>query len=387
MKLLILGWGAYTQSDVNETLLANHVTFKQVNYCFGDKNNDDFFYRHFTKYLTADSYDAVFTINYFPLVAKVCHDNHVKYLSWSYDNPLNVPDIEKTLGYDTNYVFLFDRIQAAFYQNKGYTNVYHLPLAVNPMRLGKLTLSPTEQQQFSSQISFVGKLYPSPFEDLIAPLSDYYQGYLKALIETQSKIYGYYYLDELLTPELLNTLNGEYHQKLNSAAFSITKEQLSYAMATYITRQERLLLLKLLANHYQVKLYSREIHPALSKVSFCGSAKYIAEMPKIFRASKINLNITLKILQCGMPLRVLDILGSGGFLLSNYQEELVENFIPDTDMVIYSDLGDAFDKAAFYLEHEDLRSQIAKNGCAKAFEEFNYTKQLKTMFETADILL
>lgn len=385
MKLLILDWGSYTQFDINATLQNNNVTYKQVNYFFGDKNHDDFFYRHFKAYITADSYDAVFTVNYFPLVAKVCHDTQTKYLSWSYDNPLNVPHIEDTLGYETNYVFLFDRIQATSYQARGYDNIYHLPLAVNPHRLRKLALTAEDYTRFASEISFVGKLYPSTFNDLLAPLDEYYKGYLQALAHTQSKIYGYYMLDELLSDSLINSLNECYQKRLQSDTFSISREQLSYSMATHITREERLLLLNLLSKRHQVNLYSPEQHPLLSQVSYRGTTNYKTDMYKIFAASKINLNITLKILQCGMPLRTLDILGSGGFLLSNYQPELVENFAPDVEAVYYSDIGDALDKAAFWLSHEELRQQVAANGQNKVFQQFNYDKQLSQIFKTAGL--
>ena len=111
MKLLILNWGAYTQKDVIETLSTNHIEYKVVNYCFSDKNTDSFFSFRFNQFLTEASYDAVFTINYFPLVAELCYQHHVKYLSWSYDNPLNVLRLAETFSYENNYVFLFDMLQ------------------------------------------------------------------------------------------------------------------------------------------------------------------------------------------------------------------------------------------------------------------------------------
>ena len=386
MKLLLLNWGAYTQQDIVDTLKEHGVSIKQISYCFGDKNQDDYFFRHFSKYVTADDYDAVFTVNYFPLIAQVCYEKQVKYLSWSYDNPLNVLHIEDTLGYPTNYVFLFDRLQALSYQSKGFTNVYHLPLAVNPNRLNKLTLSKDEWEKYSSEITLVGDLYASNFNHILFHLDDYHKGYLKAVAEAQFKVYGYYFLNDILTDDLLKEVNNSMVTKLNTQDFQLSKEQLSYAMATDITRQERLILLNLLSKRHQVTLYSREQHPLLSQVAFKGSAKYYTEMYQIFKASKINLNITLKILQTGMPLRTLDVLGAGGFLLSNYQEELMTNFIPDEDLVLYSSIEDAVEKASYYLSHNELREKIAQNGCRKVFENFNYHKQLTSLFQQSGLI-
>ncbi len=386
MKLLLLNWGAYTQQDIMDVLKEHQVTIKQVNYCFGDKNQDEYFHRHFTEYVRSDAYDAVFTVNYFPLVAQVCYENHTKYLSWSYDNPLNVLRIEETLGYPTNYVFLFDRIQAASYQAKGFHNVYHLPLAINPKRLKQITLTKAEWTQYSSEITMVGDLYASNFNWILGCLNDYYKGFLKAVTEAQFKIYGYYFIDEILTDELMDGLNTYLQSTLKSPDARISREQLSYAMATNITREERLILLNLLAKKHQVSLYSREKHPLLSQVAFKGSARYNKEMYQIFKASKINLNITLKILQSGMPLRVLDVLGAGGFLLSNYQEELVTNFIAEEDFVAYTSIEEAVEKADFYLKHEDIRQAIAQNGHRKACENFNYDKQFTALFSQAGLL-
>ena len=108
-------------------------------------------------------------------------------------------------------------------------------------------------------------------------------------------------------------------------------------------------------------------------------------MPKVFRATQINLNVTVKNTQSGIPLRVLDILGSGGFLLSNYQSEVAEYFIPDTDFVYYESIEDAVEKVDFYLRNEDIRQEIAKNGCKKCQEEFNYSKQFSCLFQTAGL--
>lgn len=383
MQLLLLNFGAYTWEDIRYTLCKRNLKFKELQYCFGDKNEDEFFTEYFERFLQEGRYTAVFTVNFFPLVAKCCYQKGIKYISWSYDNPLNVERIEETLGFETNYVFLFDRIQAEGYQKKGFGNVFHMPLAVNPDRLSKVSVSREEAKQFGADISFVGKLYQSPFPELIYPLSEYDRGFLTAAVDAQMKVYGGYFLDELLTKETMERINRQYANQ--SAGFSITKEQMAYAMASYTTRMERLMILGLLSKHYPLKLYSREQNELLKNVQYMGSAAYMRQMPKVFAASRLNLNITLKISRTGIPLRALDILGCGGALFSNYQEELAEAFIPGEDFILYESIEDTLDKAAFYLEHEDIRRQIAENGRRKAFEQFSYEDQFEKIFRIAGI--
>lgn len=386
MKLLIVNWGAYTHKDIYDTLNSNNIFCKVINYCFGDKNSDTFFSYYFSKYISEDIYDAVFTVNYFPIIAETCHQHNIKYLSWSYDNPLNVQNIEATLSYETNYVFLFDRIQVENFNKKGYGNVFHLPLAVNAKRLDKIILTTAEQQHFGADISFVGKLYPSTFSTLISPLSEYHKGYLEGIVEAQLQVYGYYFIDELLTPSIIQSINENFLTALPNSNFNVTKEELSYSLSTYITRKERLLLLAILSKLHTLKLYSREQLSILDKAIYMGSAKYLSDMPKIFKSSNINLNITLKMLQSGIPLRVMDILGCGGFLFSNYQPELSEYFIDNTDFVSYISIEDAIEKAGFYLNHHSLREQIAQNGYNKIVSQFSYEIQLKKLFTISGIV-
>ena len=67
-------------------------------------------------------------------------------------------------------------------------------------------------------------------------------------------------------------------------------------------------------------------------------------------------------------------MGAGGFLLSNYQPELAENFRDGVDMVMYHSIEEAYSLAKYYLEHEDERKAIAENG-RKSVERFTYVKQ------------
>ncbi len=385
MKILIFEWGSYTQPDINACFDKCHINYRIVSYYFENKNKDTFFSHRFAKFLEEDAYDAVFSVNYFPLVAQACVEHSIKYLSWSYDNPLDVQNIEETLGFPTNYVFLFDKKQVESYLKKGVQNVFHLPLTVNPDRLDSITLTGQELSFYQSELSFVGKLYRSPLSAYRSVMDDYCKGYIDSVCETQLKLYGCYLIDDLLTDELLNRINAHCRSLEPDTEFYLSKEALSYACAAQVTRKERLLLLSLLSAHHRLKLYSREQNAPLKNVEYMGTCNYLSEMPKVFKASDINLNITLKILQTGIPLRALDILGCGGFLLSNYQEELAENFENEKEIVLYESIEDAYAKADFYLRHPDLRKQIAQNGHKKAAEQFNYKTQLTKIFEEAGL--
>jgi spore maturation protein CgeB len=105
-------------------------------------------------------------------------------------------------------------------------------------------------------------------------------------------------------------------------------------------------------------------------------------MPQVFRASKINLCPVLKANRSGIPLRALDIMGCGGFLLSSYQSELYEYFLDGQECVMYTSLEDAVAKTEFYLQHDDLRKAIAAAGTARIEEAFRYDDRIEELLKS-----
>ena len=85
-------------------------------------------------------------------------------------------------------------------------------------------------------------------------------------------------------------------------------------------------------------------------------------MPVIFHNSKINLNITAKSIRSGLSLRIFDVLGCGGFLITNYQAELPEFFEIGKDPVAYESENHLKELCAYYLTHDDERNEIARHG-------------------------
>lgn len=153
-----------------------------------------------------------------------------------------------------------------------------------------------------------------------------------------------------------------------------------------ITARDREKLLEVAANEGNVNLYSESQYSRIQnnkKITYTGIIDYEKGMPAVFRGSKINLNITLRSITSGIPLRALDIMGAGGFLMSNYQAELSEYFIDGKDMVLFDSPEDMQWKIRYYLKHDDERQQIAKNGFEKVKRKFSYDIQLEKMMRLA----
>lgn len=379
MKILFYDMGSYTAQDLIFYLEQAGHTCKTVYYHFANKYQDDFFCERFSQYLKEKKYDVVFSVNFFPLVAKLCHEYNTPYISWSYDSPLEF-GLQEYFSYNTNFIFLFDRIEAGSYQSAGYKQVFHLPLAVNTERLDKLQFSTAQISKYKADISFVGQIYNSPLDTLLYSADEYTKGYIEGILQAQLRVYGYYFVDELITDELLEQINASF-RKLGQTNTLLNHRGLSYAIASQITHTERYFLLEQMGELFDTKFYSSSPGGLQGNVKFCGPVKYFSEMPCVFQNSKLNLNPTLRSIQSGIPLRALDIMGSKGVLFSNYQPELAEYFEDGKDVIMYGSMEEAFDKAAYYLEREDMLKEIAWNGYIKVKEGFGYANRITKIID------
>ncbi len=383
MKILLYDIGSYTQKDLIYYLKQAGCQCENILYKVTDLYEDNFFERKFTEQLLSNHFDFVMSTNFSPIVARICYKHNKKYLAWIYDSPINTDHIEY-YQYPTSYLFLFDRIESERIKKLGGINIFHLPLATNPQRLSSLKITEADKQNYSCDISFIGQFYDNQLTQIMSIQDDYHKGYINAILDTQLKIYGYNFIDDIVTDELINDLN----QRLANCGITekLTRRAVIFTLAEQVTHTERLALLNLFGQFSNVHYYSTKQPPSLSHLTYQGTAYYFTEMPKIFLLSKLNLNPTLKSIQSGIPLRALDIIASGGTLFSNYQLELADYFTDGEDVIMYESIEDAVDKADFYLKHEELRTEITQKGIAKVNEFFTYPDKIRQMFKIADII-
>lgn len=111
-----------------------------------------------------------------------------------------------------NRIFLFDyALYEEFYQENP-ACIYYLPLGSNYHRIDNLisTITKEDKTRFSADISFVGSLYTEkcPYNHLKEDGS-YLKGYLDGLIEAQLKVYGYNFLEECLTDQIVTEFKNK----------------------------------------------------------------------------------------------------------------------------------------------------------------------------------
>lgn len=329
----------------------------------------------------------VFSINFFPIVAEICHLHNILYLCWTVDSPV-MELFAQPMQYKTNRIFLFDRAQYKYFHPYNPDCIFYLPLASSVDRFDSVikTISAKDRSTYQSDICFIGSLYSekNPYKKFKAT-PPYVRGYMDGIIDASLQIYGYNFMEEALTDEIIEEIKKSVPDI--PALFSYPKVIANpdrYVLAnSYMGSQaaewERIRTLNTLAEHFKVDLYTRSDTTPLSGVRLHGGIESLQAMPKAFHISKINLNITVKSIQTGLPLRIFDIMGCGGFLMTNYQAEIPDFFEIGKDLETYSSMEELVDKCAFYLEHEDLRKEIAYNGYTKIKQHHTYPHRIATM--------
>lgn len=399
MKILFPSWKNFGLEDITETFETLGHTVIHYTQEPRDYRLDPRFKSELKKYIRTEQIDLIFTSNYYPVISDACHESDIPYLSWCYDNPL-ILTYSKTIFHPCNYIFLFDSQMTADLRELGVEHAYYLPMAVNPKRLNALKATAAQKQIVEADISFVGSLYTEKHTlyDRMENLDEHTRGYLEGIMNAQQLIYGANILEPALTDEIIDKMLAVMPIELHADGM----ETYRYVYANYflcrkITQTERSTLLYLLSETLPdmisktngtfspLKLYTPESTPFLPNVQNMGTVHYLHEMPLVFRHSKINLNITLRSIQNGIPLRAMDIMGAGGFLLTNYQSDFNRHFIDGEDFVSFQSPADMLEKAAYYLTHEEERQQIAKNGWKKVCAEHTYEKRILEMLQISNL--
>lgn len=384
MKLLFYKWQGVAEEDAIKALRQMGAEL-EVFECLRENYDEDAGIRNAVNQICLKkSFDGLFSFNYFPILSKICEEKGMPYFSWVYDSP-HMTLYSKTVTNSCNEIFLFDYSLYEEMRMKSRGNVHYLPLAVNSRRL--MIQDFFYGKGYIHDVSFVGSMYNDGynFYDQITYIPEYSRGFLEGAMEAQRQIYGYDFLDSLLGQEKMEEIFRYVHIDLGEEYFREEKNVFLSMLRRKMTAVERLRLMERISEKFDTVIYCKNATPEIPKVKNMGYAEYLRKMPEVFRRSKINLNITMRSILSGIPLRVFDICGAGGFALSNYQSELPEHFRIGEEIEVYGSEEECLDKIAFYLEHEEEREKIAERGCQKVRREFSYEHQFGTMFNTVGL--
>lgn len=334
------------------------------------------------RYLREHPCDYVITHNFSRMISDVCNERQIIYISWVFDSP-QWDLFHREAQNSCNRIFVFDRAFTALLKQRGLQNVFYMPLAANVTKAEGIQLTREDEERFSHTISFVGGLYSHNFYDT------YRTNIPLEAVQKLSRIHENYVgrWGSGISP--VGQLDEETFEAIDQSLYlGVEKEDRKFFfdiafLSQKIARLDRVAVLNRLGSELPVTLYTGDDTAGIKGVELLPSVSQDYEVPRIYHLSKINLNITLRSIETGVPKRVLDIMAVAGFTFSNYQAEMTELFEEDKEIVLFRNPEELMEKAHYYLRHERERVMIAWNGYQRVKQDYTYPVLLKKILQLA----
>lgn len=385
MKLLLYSWGSNNDGVLKKNLIAlgiEVVDFKQK--CSHYTRDMELASNMILK-IRECSAEGVISFNYIPIVSMICETLKIPYYSWVYDCP-HFTLYAGSINSPVNRVGIFDSTMVENLKSYGVSNAFYLPLAVDADIFDERIQRATSQEKhkYGADVSFVGSLY-SDVHDYYSSIFDVKdREKVDSIILKQTFEYEKDYIQESIESGELPI--DQAVSKMAELGLSLGEEYFADPLDIFIpsvfdkhiTVEERYSLMKKLSessNQFIFKLYTG----SKTDIENYGRIDYYKEMPLVFANSKINLNVSLRSIKGGIPLRVLDIMACGGFVMTTPNDEIVNLLEDGKEIVIFNGIEDCISKVKYYLENEDERLEIAQNGLEAVKERFSYRKMLSKL--------
>ena len=325
--------------------------------------------------------ELVASINYVDGIAELCQSLDVPFLCWQIDPATHRPRrLQRTCP--KGHIFTYRQANQVEFRDAGFENVSHIPLATNPARRFPLQLSEHERRHYQAPLSFVGAsmanqatAYRHRFIALAKThgVSDPIPK-LERLLERQREDYSTFQIPNLLEdcfPGLLQKVKEE-ERDLNivSLVGEISAAEKRFA---YISGLSEL----------GIHVWGDPHWDALrrSPVTYRGQARHFEELTRIYCASQINIDIGRIYQSDIITMRVFDVLGCGGFLLTEENDALTEHFAVGEELETYRTLDELRRKALYYLNHPDKARSIARRGHERVLRDHTIAQRVGVMLE------
>lgn len=348
--------------------------------CASEDMNTEKAAENLRSFLKNNRIDFVLSNVFTPIVGELTHTLEIKYAVYGMDSPMYETYLPVYPRYDNCYLFYFDKREHNMALQKGYSNVHYLPLAGDVKLAENLVITDDEIKKYGCDMSFVGSLYcnnvydkfierfPTPSQQLFTEIME----------QCAFKWDGQDRIIEFLTPEVTAHIHGICHD-IYDHPYELPLEYYykTFLFARKLTHIERSLLMELLSERYDIHLYTGDGEVVPESVRRFPEVDQQNEAFKVFYSSRININITMRSIESGVPLRIFDIMSVGGFVLSNWQEEIPELFDEGKEIVTFKTPEELLEKADYYLSHDKERQQIGINGYKKIKKCYTYEQQIR----------
>ena len=283
---------------------------------------------------------------------------------------------------DGAHIFTYRRANVHEYRAAGFEHVSYLPLATDPRRRARVTLTAEDQRHYGAPIAFVGSSLMPQAEGF---RQAFVTGFLAALADLRRRAPAGADDAASVMNDVLGAQRQDFSRYLVPAALAERTPDLQRAPPEVSAHLARLLGEIAAAEKrqaYVMRLGRQGIEVwgdegwSAPAIRYRGAAGHIVELTKIYNASLINLDIGRLYQDDIVTMRVFDVLACGGFILAEHSDALAELFEIGVEVDCYRDAGELDAKVAHYLAHPEKARQIAARGQQAVLTRHTVTMRL-----------
>lgn len=296
--------------------------------------------------------------------------------SWFVDNPQLILYRYKDVSPELTAIFTYDAGNLSIMEDKGFRNVFYLPLATDPHRF---VPGVRGREEWRSDVSFVGNSMVDAVEKTLRESG--IKGALKDRYCQLAAQFGE--ADDLSVENFLRNYHPDLLEEME--AFPSDEHRLSFeALITWeATRQYRLSCIRSILPFNALIVGDTGWHTLLEANGwhYLPSLDYYADLPAFYPLSKISFNCTSRQMKGAVNQRIFDVPACGGFVLTDYREQMENLFDPGKEIISYNDVGEIPQLIERWLPDEKGRAGVRLAARKRIIAEHTYEHRLLGLIE------
>lgn len=298
--------------------------------------------------------------------SQILNELNIPVVFWYLDDFRFIIKKNINLAKPNTLIFTFETNNQSALKNMGFEHVHFLPTAT-PLNL-QSDFSNKKFSYLNNAITFVGNTFE------------------KTKNTWQKAEYTKYL--ENLDRENLDIDNEsiiDFISKHQSSLFKENYELLHYAgyVTAHLTQKHRMNIIESINNiSNEVHIFGDEKwkdfdlnfiwHPPVHNLKIA---------PSVYFESGINLNISSLQLETAVNLRVFDVPAAGGFLITDWKENLDSLFDVKKDLVVFRSDEELKDKILFYSKNKNLKDKIINSARERIIREHLLEHRIQKMIQ------
>jgi len=325
--------------------------------------------------------DFILTVNHLGfdregILTQFFTDIELPHASWYVDSPTFILDDFKKQRSPYLSIFLWDSDYLAEMTERGFENVFTLPLAADTDIFKKIPLM-KQSKLFACDVGFVGSSGTMIIEECLKEMN---AG--RAELALLDKLAGGF--ADAPTRRIcdLNIALDSEERLLLSRLMNECRKSFEPAVTWRATQLYRVACVKKLLK------FKPHIYGDCGWKQYVNGAavlrpelNYYDDLPGLYNACTVNFNTTSLQMKTGVNQRVFDVPACGAFLITDYRRQLENFFEPGREVICYSTAEDIEDLIRYYLKHEHERVQITERAHDRVLREHTYVRRLTQLVD------